>query len=160
ALLERALADRERGFPEPVAVEPDALELLAQSADGDARRALNTLEIAASAARGRPVTPDDVRAALASRHWRYDKSGEEHFNLISARHKSLRDSDPHASLYWVARMLAAGEDPLYVARRLVRFASEDVGNADPQALPLAVAAFQAYHQLGTPEGELAIAQCA
>jgi len=101
-----------------------------------------------------------VRRALARKHLRYDRAGEEHYNLISALHKSLRDSDPHAGLYWVARMLAAGEDPLYVARRLVRFASEDVGNADPQALPLAVAAFQAYHQLGTPEGELAIAQCA
>jgi putative ATPase len=101
-----------------------------------------------------------VRQALQRKHLRYDRAGEEHFNLISALHKSLRDSDPHAGLYWVARMLAAGEDPLYVARRLVRFASEDVGNADPGALPLAVAAFQAYHQLGTPEGELAIAQCA
>ncbi|HEY6867044.1 MAG TPA: replication-associated recombination protein A, partial [Candidatus Eisenbacteria bacterium] len=106
------------------------------------------------------ITVEDVRRALASRHLRYDRAGEEHYNLISALHKSLRDSDPHAGLYWVARMLAAGEDPLYVARRLVRFASEDVGNADPQALPIAVAAFQAYHQLGTPEGELAIAQCA
>ncbi len=160
ALLERALADRERGFPEPVAIEPAALDLLAASADGDARRALNTLEIAAAAAPGRAITPDDVTHALASPHLRYDRAGEEHFNLISALHKSLRDSDPHAGLYWVARMLAGGEDPLYVARRLVRFASEDVGNADPQALPLAVAAFQAYHQLGTPEGELAIAQCA
>src|SRR5207344_3360212 len=99
---------------------------------------------------------EDVRQALARKHLMYDRAGEEHFNLISALHKSLRDSDPHAGLYWLARMLAAGEDPLYVARRLVRFASEDV--ADPQALPLAVAAFQAYHQLGTPEGELAIAQ--
>jgi putative ATPase len=106
------------------------------------------------------VTVDAVRQALARRHLRYDRAGEEHYNLISALHKSLRDSDPHAGLYWLARMLAAGEDPLYVARRLVRFASEDVGNADPQALPLAVAAFQAYHQLGTPEGELALAQCA
>jgi putative ATPase len=102
---------------------------------------------------------EEVRQALARRHLRYDRAGEEHYNLISALHKSLRDSDPHAGLYWLARMLAAGEDPLYVARRLVRFASEDVGNADPQALPLAVAAFQAYHQLGSPEGELAIAQC-
>jgi putative ATPase len=159
-LLERALADREHGFPHPVQVEPEALDLLAASADGDARRALNTLEIAAAGAVRRAVTPDDVRRALQSRHLRYDRAGEEHFNLISALHKSLRDSDPHAGLYWLARMLAAGEDPLYVARRLVRFASEDVGNADPQALTIAVAAFQAYHQLGTPEGELAIAQCA
>ena len=160
ALVERALADSERGLGGRVAIEPDALELLSVAADGDARRALNALEIAAAAARFGRITGDDVRRALAQRHLRYDRAGEEHFNLISALHKSLRDSDPHAGLYWLARMLAAGEDPLYVARRLVRFASEDVGNADPQALPLAVAAFQAYHQLGTPEGELALAQCA
>jgi putative ATPase len=159
-LLERALADRERGLPSALDAEPQAIELLAASADGDARRALNTLEIAASAVRDRRLRVDDVRQALARKHLIYDRAGEEHYNLISALHKSLRDSDPHAGLYWLARMLAAGEDPLYVARRLVRFASEDVGNADPQALPLAVAAFQAYHQLGTPEGELALAQCA
>jgi putative ATPase len=159
-LVERALADPERGLGGRIAIEPDALELLCVAADGDARRALNALEIAAAATRSGRMAADDVRRALAHRHLRYDRAGEEHFNLISALHKSLRDSDPHAGLYWLARMLAAGEDPLYVARRLVRFASEDVGNADPQALPLAVAAFQAYHQLGTPEGELAIAQCA
>ncbi len=165
-LLERALGDCERGLRGEYSVEPDALELLAASADGDARRALNTLELAAAsvgaAAPGEParISVDVVKQALARRHLRYDRAGEEHYNLISALHKSLRDSDPHAGLYWLARMLAAGEDPLYVARRLVRFASEDVGNADPDALPLAVAAFQAYHQLGTPEGELALAQCA
>ena len=165
-LLERALGDRERGLQGALVAGPDALELLAASADGDARRALNTLELAAASVGEAPgggpalITVDVVRQALARRHLRYDRAGEEHFNLISALHKSLRDSDPHAGLYWLARMLAAGEDPLYVARRLVRFASEDVGNADPQALPLAVAAFQAYHQLGTPEGELALAQCA
>jgi putative ATPase len=159
-LLERALLDRERGVKQPVEADPEALRTIAAGADGDARRALNALEIAAAAATDGRIGVDHARQALASRHWRYDRAGEEHFNLISALHKSLRDSDPHAGLYWVARMLAAGEDPLYVARRLVRFASEDVGNADPQALPIAVAAFQAYHQLGTPEGELAIAQCA
>jgi putative ATPase len=158
-IVERALQDQERGLGGRTTIEPDALELLAQAADGDARRALNTLEVAASAAGPRPIDVEGVRRALMQRHLRYDKSGDEHFNLISALHKSLRDSDPHASLYWLARMLAAGEDPLYCARRLVRFASEDVGNADPQALTIAVAAFQAYHQLGTPEGELAIAQC-
>jgi len=165
-LIERALADVERGYGGKLAIDDDALELLARAADGDARRALNTLEVAAAAAgqRARATrTPprlglEDVRQALARRHLRYDRAGEEHYNLISALHKSLRDSDPHAGLYWLARMLAAGDDPLYLARRLVRFASEDVGNADPQALPLAVAAFQAYHQLGSPEGELAIAQ--
>jgi len=158
ALLERALADPERGYGGRVAADPEALRLIAETADGDARRALGALEIAAAG--GRRITADEARRALARRHLRYDKSGEEHYNLISALHKSLRDSDPHAGLYWLARMLAAGEEPLYVARRLVRFASEDVGNADPHALPLAVAAFQAYHQLGSPEGELAIAQCA
>jgi putative ATPase len=159
ALVERAMADPRHGYGGTLTVAPDALDLIAAAADGDARRALNTLEIAAAAAHGEPVTAAAVREALARRHLVYDRAGEEHFNLISALHKSLRDSDPHAGLYWLARMLAAGEDPLYVARRLVRFASEDVGNADPGALPLAVAAFQAYHQLGTPEGELAIAQC-
>jgi len=165
-LIERAVSS-ERGLAGGVDVAPEAVELLAAASDGDARRALNTLEIAAAAAEARPpaegkprVDADDIRQALARKHLRYDRAGEEHYNLISALHKSLRDSDPHAGLYWLARMLAAGEDPLYVARRLVRFASEDVGNADPQALPLSVAAFQAYHQLGTPEGELAIAQCA
>ena len=165
-LLDRAVADP-RGLGGRLELEPDARALLAQSADGDARRALNTLEVAAAAVKSRTkvkgktprIGEEDVRHALARKHLRYDRAGEEHFNLISALHKSLRDSDPHAGLYWLARMLAAGEDPLYCARRLVRFASEDVGNADPQALPLAVAAFQAYHQLGTPEGELAIAQC-
>jgi len=159
ALLGRALSD-ERGLAGRVAVSDEALDLLAAAADGDARRALTTLEIAAATAeaRNRPIGADDVRAALARRHLRYDRAGEEHFNLISALHKSLRDSDPDASLYWFGRMLAAGEDRLYVARRLVRFASEDVGVADPMALHLAVAAFNAYHQLGTPEGELALAQ--
>jgi putative ATPase len=157
-LIERALVDA-RGLAGRSVLTPDALEALAVAADGDARRALNALEIAAAGAEAGRITVEDVRRALARKHLRYDRAGEEHFNLISALHKSLRDSDAHAGLYWLARMLAAGEDPLYVARRLVRFASEDVGNADPQALPLAVAAFQAYHQLGTPEGELALAQC-
>ncbi len=150
------------------ALEPADIRVVLDRTLADPDRGLGgTVKIAAAAtqARGAPgdaiprITAEDVRLALQRRHLRYDKAGEEHFNLISALHKSLRDSDPHAGLYWLARMLAAGEDPLYVARRLVRFASEDVGNADPQALPLAVAAFQAYHQLGTPEGELALAQC-
>jgi len=162
ALLVRALADPERGFGGKIAADADALDLIAEAADGDARRGLNTLEIAAAAAgaaEGAPrITVETAREALARKHLRYDRAGDEHYNLISALHKSLRDSDPHAGLYWLARMLAAGEDPLYVARRLVRFASEDVGNADPHALLVATAAFQAYHQLGSPEGELAIAQ--
>jgi putative ATPase len=159
ALIGRALSD-ERGLAGRIAASDEALDLLAAAADGDARRALTTLEIAAATAEAhsRPISADDVRAALARRHLRYDRAGEEHFNLISALHKSLRDSDPDASLYWFGRMIAAGEDRLYVARRLVRFASEDVGLADPTALQLAVAAFNAYHQLGSPEGELALAQ--
>ena len=163
ALLERALGDPVRGLAGRARAAHEILELIAANSDGDARRALTTLEIAATAAgargAGADITAEDVQSALQRKHLVYDRAGEEHYNLISALHKSLRDSDPHAGLYWLARMLAAGEDPLYVARRLVRFASEDVGNADPQALPLAVAAFQAYHQLGTPEGELALAQC-
>jgi putative ATPase len=159
ALIGRALSD-ERGLAGRIAASDEALDLLAAAADGDARRALTTLEIAAATAEAhsRPISAGDVRAALARRHLRYDRAGEEHFNLISALHKSLRDSDPDASLYWFGRMIAAGEDRLYVARRLVRFASEDVGLADPTALQLAVAAFNAYHQLGSPEGELALAQ--
>jgi putative ATPase len=158
-LMVRALAS-EHGFAGRIAADDEALDLLAAAADGDARRALTTLEIAAASAEatGRGIGADDVREALARKHLRYDKAGEEHFNLISALHKSLRDSDVDAGLYWFARMLAAGEDPLYIARRLVRFASEDVGVADPQALLVATAAFNAYHQLGSPEGELALAQ--
>jgi putative ATPase len=158
ALIERAVADPARGLGGRVRLDAEALDLLAAAADGDARRALNALEIAASAPKGGVITVDGVREALQRRHLRYDRAGEEHFNLISALHKSLRDSDPDASLYWFGRMVAAGEDRLYIARRLVRFASEDVGLADPTALHLATAAFNAYHQLGSPEGELALAQ--
>ncbi len=158
-LLVRALAS-EHGLAGKVTASDEAIDLLAAAADGDARRALTTLEIAAASAEAtaRGIGADDVREALARKHLRYDKAGEEHFNLISALHKSLRDSDVDAGLYWFARMLAAGEDPLYIARRLVRFASEDVGVADPQALLVATAAFSAYHQLGSPEGDLSIAQ--
>lgn len=159
ALLGRALSD-ERGLAGRVAASDEALDLLAAAADGDGRRALTTLEIAAAtaSAHSRPIQADDVRGAMARKHLRYDRAGDEHYNLISALHKSLRDSDVDASLYWFARMIAAGEDRLYIARRLVRFASEDVGLADPRALQVAVAAFDAYHQLGSPEGELALAQ--
>ena len=121
--------------------------------------ALSTLELAAAlAADGETLTRARVEAALQNKAMRYDKAGEEHFNLISALHKSLRDSDVQAALYWLARMLEAGEDPLYVARRLVRFASEDVGLADPRALQQAMAAQQAVHFIGMPEGSLALAQ--
>jgi len=163
-LLSRALTDAERGLGAFKAeVGEDALRSIARSANGDARSALNILELAVMLT---PAGPDGVRrvteAAIQEAAQRkallYDKAGEEHYNLISALHKSLRDSDPDASLYWLARMLASGEDPPYVARRLVRFASEDVGNADPLALQLTLAAKDAYHFLGSPEGELALAQ--
>ena len=163
-IVDRALKDPERGLGKvKLSVAPDALEGMVRWANGDARAALNLLELSARlverAAEPGAVTLAVVQEAAQRRSLLYDKAGEEHYNLISALHKSLRGSDPDAALYWLARMLASGEDPLYVARRLVRFASEDIGNADPHALPLAVAAKEAYHFLGTPEGELALAQC-
>ena len=162
-ILRHALADRERGLaglgPD---VSDEALRLIARLANGDARSALNILELAVQltkpAAGRRTVTEAGIREAAQRKTLLYDKSGEEHYNLISALHKSLRDSDPDASLYWMTRMLDSGEDPLYVARRLVRFASEDIGNADPRALTLTLAAKEAYDFLGSPEGELALAQ--
>jgi putative ATPase len=119
---------------------------------------LNLLELAAADAEGGRIDPEAVRRVAQRKVLLYDKSGEEHYNLISALHKSMRESDPDAALYWFARMLASGEDPLYVARRMIRFASEDVGLADPQALPQTLAARDAFHLLGSPEGELALAQ--
>src|SRR5207253_7182221 len=139
--------------------EPRLIERLAK---GNARSALSILQravkVTEAAAGRRAVREPRIREAAQSKTLLYDKSGEEHYNLISALHKSLRDSDPDASLYWMTRMLESGEDPLYVARRLVRFASEDVGNADPVALTLTLAAKDAYDFLGSPEGELALAQ--
>jgi putative ATPase len=164
ALLRRALADRERGVGDPpTTVTDDALAYLAGFANGDARAALNALEVAAAVA---PVAPEGTRAidlaavedAVQRRALLYDKTGEEHYNIISALHKSMRGSDPDAALYWLGRMLEAGEDPLYVARRLIRFASEDVGMADPQALLVCMAAQQAVHFIGAGEGALALAQ--
>ena len=161
-----ALADRERGLGGlGIEIEPEALTHIVWSADGDARAALNSLEAAASladktAGEERRITRAFVEEAIQKKALQYDKSGEEHYNLISALHKSLRGSDPDAALYWLGRMLMAGEDPLYLARRLVRFASEDVGNADPRALTVTIDAMQAYHFLGSPEGELALAQAA
>ncbi len=157
-ILKAALADRERGLAAGLRADDDALAHIARLANGDARAALNVLELAAQLAAGDTITAATIREAGQRRTLLYDKSGEEHYNLISALHKSLRDSDPDASLYWMTRMLDSGEDPLYVARRLVRFASEDVGNADPQALTLTLAAKEAYDFLGSPEGELALAQ--
>jgi putative ATPase len=164
-IILRAVGDRERGLGElELELDEEALRHIIWSSDGDARTALNNLEAAASLVRdegGRKrITREVVEAALQRKALQYDKSGEEHYNLISALHKSLRGSDPDASLYWLARMLEAGEDPLYIARRLVRFASEDVGNADPQALSVAMAAMQAFQFIGIPEGELALAQAA
>ena len=158
ALMRRALADPERGLG--TEADDDALEALAQLASGDARRSLNLLELAAADAEGGRIDVETVRRVAQRKVLLYDKSGEEHYNLISALHKSLRESDPDAAVYWLARMLASGEDPHYVARRMVRFASEDVGLADPEALPRTLAAWDAYHRLGTPEGELALAQAA
>jgi len=163
AILRRALTDREHGVAAANAdVDDDGLAAIARIANGDARGALNILEVAVALApeRGgrRRITGTTITEAAQRRTLLYDKAGEEHYNLISALHKSLRDSDPDAALYWLTRMLEAGEDRLYIARRLVRFASEDVGNADPRALTLTLAAKDAYDFLGSPEGELALAQ--
>jgi putative ATPase len=164
-ILVRALTDPDRGLGAlAVRADDDALQAMAVAANGDARAALNLLELSADAAplvEGvRRIDLALVREAMQRRALRYDKGGEEHYNIISALHKSMRNSDPDAAVYWLARMLEAGEDPLYVARRLVRFASEDVGNADPQALVVSVAAKEAVHFLGMPEGNTALAQAA
>jgi putative ATPase len=164
SILARALADPEAGLgAEPLEVDPEALAIIARASGGDARSALNLLELAASSAPAHPdgrrsIDRDHAERTIQRRMLLYDKGGEEHFNIISALHKSMRNSDPDASLYWLARMLEGGEDPLYIARRLVRFASEDIGNADPQALGVAVAAKEAAHFIGMPEGNTALAQ--
>jgi putative ATPase len=164
-ILERALVEETRGLaslnPD---VAPEALRAIAVYANGDARAALNLLELSVASAplanEMRRVDAARVEQAIQRRMLLYDKAGEEHYNLISALHKSMRNSDPDAAVYWLARMIEAGEDPLYIARRLVRFASEDVGNADPQALTVAVAAKDAVHFIGMPEGNTALAQAA
>jgi putative ATPase len=161
-LIERAINDSTRGLgSHDVHLTRDAIEFIVQTAAGDARRALTLLELACESdlewENGRAeIDLEKIRDVAQKKILLYDKSGEEHFNLISALHKSLRDSNADASLYWLARMLAAGEEPLYLARRLVRFAVEDVGLADPNALNVALNARETYHQLGTPEGELAL----
>jgi putative ATPase len=171
AIINGALKDKERGLGNiDLNISKDALSHLVRIADGDARAALNNLEVAASLVvsesdpplKGKAVqiTLQDIELALEKKALLYDKSGEEHYNLISAFHKSLRGSDPDAAVYWLGRMLSAGEDPLYIARRMVRFASEDVGNADPNALGVALNAMEAFRFLGAPEGELALAQAA
>jgi putative ATPase len=166
-ILRRALVDREHGLGAvDLSVSDDAVGAIARFANGDARSALNLLEFAATSApinAGTGARQLDVPQLEQSIHRRallYDKTGEEHYNLISALHKSMRNSDPDAAVYWIARMLEAGEDPLYIARRMIRFASEDIGNADPQALVVAVAAKDAAHFIGMPEGNTALAQAA
>ena len=163
AILRRALADGERGLGGlPLAVDEEAVLGIARYANGDGRVALNLLEFAAASAPSvdgvARVDAAFLKQSIERRALLYDKTGEEHYNLISALHKSMRNSDPDAAVYWLARMLEAGEDPLYIARRLIRFASEDVGNADPQALTVAVAAKDACHFIGMPEGNTALTQ--
>jgi putative ATPase len=163
-VVDRSLADTERGLAQfDVLMAADARSYLINMANGDARTALNALEAAVMAkapglAGKRLITVEDIRDALQSRALRYDKNGELHYDAISALHKCVRDSDPDAAIYWLGRMLEGGEDPLYIARRVVRMAVEDIGLADPQALPLCMAAQQAVHFLGQPEGDLALAQ--
>jgi putative ATPase len=161
-VLRRALADQERGLGrDSLEAEPDALEVIAQAADGDARRALNMLELAVALVQA-SASPHTLSVALAREvasggHRRFDKAGDQFYEQISALHKAVRGTDPDAALYWLCRMLDGGCDPHYIARRVVRMASEDLGLADPRALSLALDAWQAYERLGTPEGELALA---
>jgi len=163
SILERALKEDVDLKSTPPSVQGSALQEMAALVTGDARKALNLLEVThAVAVQKDPRKPvidhDTIQEAYQKRVLVYDKKGEMHYDLISALHKSMRGSDPDAALYWLARMLEAGEDPLYIARRMTRFASEDIGNADPQALSVSMAAMQAYHFLGAPEGYLALAQ--
>jgi putative ATPase len=162
-LLDRALEDEHRGLGQlKLQIDAGARELLLAAADGDARRMLNLLETAADLSSaeeaGRRLDVDTMRAVIGSTYVRFDKGGENFYDQISALHKSVRGSDPDAALYWLCRMLAGGCDPLYIARRALRMASEDIGNADPRALTLALEACSVYERLGSPEGELAIAQ--
>lgn len=158
AILKKAV-ESERGFSGELTVEGDVIDFIANISDGDARVALNALELSALASKNKNITLKTAEEVVQRKALRYDKAGEEHYNLISALHKSLRGSDADAGLYWLARMLEAGEDPLYIARRLVRFAVEDIGIADSQALLIAIAAKDAIHFIGRPEGDLALAEC-
>ena len=163
-ILSRSLRDSSKGLGKlNLEFAPDALNYLCVASDGDARVALNNLEALAVWMQDNEVgriTFEDVEKVLEKKALMYDKSGEQHYNLISAFHKSLRGSDPDASLYWLGRMLIAGENPLYIARRMIRFASEDIGNADPHALTTALNAMETYRFLGSPEGDLALAHAA
>ena len=163
AIVDRALADAQRGLGGRVALDPEARARLIALSDGDARSALNALELAAEIASARKaaaavVSPRDVEEAMQRRALRYDRAGDEHYDLISAFIKSVRGSDPHAAVYWLARMLEAGEDPMFVARRLTILAAEDVGLGDPQALPVATAAHYAAHSIGMPEAMLPLVE--
>jgi putative ATPase len=158
-ILRHALSDAERGLGSlGLAITDDALDFMADQAGGDARVALNTLETAARLARNGAITLDTGREAVQKKPLLYDKGGEEHYNVISAFIKSMRGSDPDGALYWLARMLEAGEDPLFILRRMVILASEDIGNADPRALQVAVAALQGFQLVGLPEGRIILGQ--
>jgi len=160
-IIDAVVSDSERGLgKKKIHVTEEAYLLISRLSNGDARSALNIIEMidALKAKDEYEVTADDIKQVVERKTFLYDKSGEEHYNLISALHKSLRDSDPDAALYWMTRMLDSGEDALYIARRMVRFASEDIGNADPGALRMALSAKEAFDFLGHPEGELALAQ--
>ncbi|XP_047341505.1 ATPase WRNIP1 [Impatiens glandulifera] len=174
SLIKRAIADKDKGLLiglvkglTSIEVDEDAIEFLSLNCDGDARVALNALEISTTMASSRAtecssicrIVVEDAKEAMQSKHLAYDKSGEEHYNLISALHKSMRGNDANAAIYWLARMLEGGEQPLYIARRLIRFASEDVGLADPSALLQAVGCYQACHFIGMPECNVNLAQC-
>jgi putative ATPase len=155
-ILRRALTDAERGLAGEFTIDDESLQLLAAAADGDARRSLNLLELAADLAEDGRISAETVREVASGGRRRFDKQGEYFYDQISALHKSIRGTDPDAALYWLARMLDGGCDPLYIARRLIRVASEDIGNADPRALRLTLDAWEVYERLGSPEGELAI----
>jgi putative ATPase len=164
-ILQRALKEDDELKEAKIIIGRETVEEIAYLADGDARRALNLLEVCCNMAKNAPagervIDHEIVQEAYQTKTARYDKTGEMHYDLISALHKSMRGSDPDASLYWLARMIEGGEDPLYIMRRLVRFASEDVGNADPQALALTISATEAFKFIGPPEGYLALAQAA
>ncbi len=158
AVLRRALDDADRGLRGDYGIEDDSIQVIAAAADGDARRALNLLELAADLAEDRQITAETVAEVASGGRRRFDKQGEYFYDQISALHKSIRGTDPDASLYWLMRMLDGGCDPLYVARRMIRVASEDIGNADPRSLQLTLNAWEVLERLGSPEGELALAQ--
>ncbi len=158
-IIESALLDSEKGIGKlKLKLDNKTIKLLAQMSNGDARTALNVLEYAATLSKDKKITSDEIKEAFQKSYLMYDKNGEEHYNIISALHKSMRGGDANASLYWLARMIEAGEDPLYIARRIVRFASEDIGLANSRALEQAVAAYNACHFIGLPECNVILAQ--